>query len=208
MTPTSSNNSNESLHDSDHDPPDHDRHSSASTPGSPGSDDTSYTLGPHTWIKGIITKITSNSVHFTRPPSPHRSRKQSLSLLSSSTSTSSFSSVFDLNDYFQNGFEEVIHFDFAIYALGAGLPDPCNVWKPAYGADTPGDGLLSVGSKKCGIRFMQKMADQLKLASRILIVGAGALGIRELTHNLRRNVRWKKLIDVYRICNGFKGNIS
>jgi NADH dehydrogenase FAD-containing subunit len=76
---------------------------------------------------------------------------------------------------------ETVEFDYAVYALGAGLPDPVNVWKPPFGAETPEDQTLGAGTKRSGVRFMERKAETLKQAQRILIVGGGALGIRTFT---------------------------
>lgn len=108
------------------------------------------------------------------PTSPTRRGSSEAGSLTASSSISSWNEFTPFE-----GSEETIQFDYALYALGAGLPDPVNVWKPAYGADSPEDFELSPGSKRCGVRFMEKQAKQMERAQRILIVGAGALGIRK-----------------------------
>ena len=125
----------------------------------------------HRWVHGSITSLTSHSVTYTRPV-----QKENLSASSSSSSASAYEASFGVFE----GPTETINFDYAVYALGAGLPDPVNVWKPAFGGATPEDAHLGVGTKRSGVRFMERKAESLKQAQRILIVGAGALGIREL----------------------------
>jgi hypothetical protein len=124
----------------------------------------------------MITSLTPRSVTFRRIPSAP-TRRGSGSESGSITASASSAAWNEFTSF--EGEEETIQFDYALYALGAGLPDPVNVWKPAYGADSPGDFELSPGSKRCGVRFMEKQAAQMEMAKRILIVGAGALGIRE-----------------------------
>lgn len=53
------------------------------------------------------------------------------------------------------------------------------MWKTPYGGETPEDAGLSQGSKRSGVRFMERKSESIKAAERILIVGGGALGIRE-----------------------------
>jgi hypothetical protein len=62
------------------------------------------------------------------------------------------------------------------------MPDPVNVWSEHPNMPS---GIVfdhhehGLGTKKCGVRWMQKKAQQLKKAQRIVIVGGGALGVRE-----------------------------
>jgi pyruvate/2-oxoglutarate dehydrogenase complex dihydrolipoamide dehydrogenase (E3) component len=69
-----------------------------------------------------------------------------------------------------------IPFDYCIYALGASLPAPCDVW----GGVTAGR-----GSKLGGIRWMEGQGEVLAGTQRILIVGGGALGIREYRRSIQ-----------------------
>lgn len=81
-----------------------------------------------------------------------------------------------------DGPEETLHFDYCVYALGSGMPDPCNVWNEHPNMPTgvaSGMPALAPGSKKGGMRWMKFKASQLEKAERIVIVGGGALGIRE-----------------------------
>ncbi|KAK4684127.1 apoptosis-inducing factor 2, partial [Tremellales sp. Uapishka_1] len=61
---------------------------------------------------------------------------------------------------------ERIDFDYAVYALGGGMPDPVNVWSSG------------ARGKRAGMKWMAAQAEQYKLAKRILVVGGGALGIQ------------------------------
>lgn len=64
-----------------------------------------------------------------------------------------------------------IEFKYCVYALGAALPAPCDVW----GEPTA---LAGRGSKKSAVEWMKTQEGVIKQAQRIVIVGAGALGIR------------------------------
>jgi hypothetical protein len=85
------------------------------------------------------------------------------------------------------GPEETVHFDYCIYALGSGMPDPCNVWSEhpnlPPGIDND-EHLRGKGSKKCGVTWMEERARDRKEAKRVLIVGGGALGIRQSCDSL------------------------
>jgi hypothetical protein len=76
----------------------------------------------------------------------------------------------------------MIEFDYCVYALGSGMPDPVNVWEEHAGLP---DGVAGdhaergLGSKKGGVRWMQRKAESFERAKRVIIVGGGALGIRE-----------------------------
>lgn len=66
-----------------------------------------------------------------------------------------------------------------IYALGASLPSPVDVWGlEAGGMSIEG---VPMGCKKRGVRYMQQRAETMKKANSVLVVGGGALGIRQLT---------------------------
>ncbi len=62
------------------------------------------------------------------------------------------------------------------------MPDPVNVW--GEHANLP-SGIVrdqherGLGTKRGGVRWMERKAEQLRRARRIVIVGGGALGIRK-----------------------------
>ena len=74
--------------------------------------------------------------------------------------------------YFPVGSEEAqsIDWDYLIYALGSHLPDPINVWSQQAQYD---------GTKLAGVKWLQQAQQRIKAASSILVVGGGALGVRE-----------------------------
>lgn len=127
------------------------------------------------WIQGSITKLTPHSVTFTRPSrsiAPGSSEHSNVE-----TGSGRGHGVFD-------GPEETINFDYAIYALGAGLPDPSNVWNEHPGNNPPKEVVHDhvehgLGSKRHGVKWMQHRGEMYEKAGKILIVGGGALGIRE-----------------------------
>lgn len=86
-----------------------------------------------------------------------------------------------------------LYFDYAIYALGSHLPSPINIWD---GTDQPrSNGLqqasmtetISIESKKYrymgmkyeGITWLREQQKRVQAARNVLVVGGGALGIRE-----------------------------
>lgn len=82
-----------------------------------------------------------------------------------------------------------LEFDYAVYALGATLPAPINLWgaknifsKPANvslePAKRPAD-LLEIRTKPAGIEWLKNAQGRLKEVGSVLVVGGGALGIRE-----------------------------
>ncbi|CAG7854872.1 SubName: Full=Uncharacterized protein {ECO:0000313/EMBL:CCA77728.1} [Serendipita indica DSM 11827] len=85
---------------------------------------------------------------------------------------------------------QTIPFEYCIYALGASLPDPINVWKPwkdvdavqgAHKADTSGSMSripLPLGSKISAVRWLQHAQQQISALKSLIIVGGGALGIQ------------------------------
>ena len=122
------------------------------------------------FIQGTVTHLTSHSVSFIRP-APRRS--SAIPSMGSSTTVGTY-------DF--EGPEETVHFDYCIYALGSGMPDPCNVWSEhpnlPPGIDND-EHLRGKGSKKCGVTWMEERARDRKEAKRVLVVGGGALGIRQ-----------------------------
>lgn len=83
------------------------------------------------------------------------------------------------------GENEVLEFEYAVYALGSDLPAPINLWGNVQ--DTEEDPtLLSVrGTKAGGVEWLQRFNDVIKEAPSVLVVGGGALGIRafEIFHS-------------------------
>jgi hypothetical protein len=121
------------------------------------------------FIQGTVTALSSHSVSFIRPAARR------------SGTMSSYGSSTTVGTYDFEGPEDIVHFDYCIYALGSGMPDPCNVWSEhpnlPPGIDNE-EHLKGRGSKKCGVTWMEERARDRKEAKRILIVGGGALGIR------------------------------
>jgi len=124
----------------------------------------------HIILQGTITSLHKHHLTYTRP-SPGSRRTSEPETPGLRPHTIEF-----------GGPEETIEFEYCIYALGSGMPDPVNVWSEhpnlpcGIGGEYRERGL---GSKKGGVRWMRNKADQLREAQSILIVGGGALGIRE-----------------------------
>lgn len=64
---------------------------------------------------------------------------------------------------------QTIRFDYLIYALGARMPQPINVWSHPR----------TQGTKLQGTEWLQTRQKAIKAARSVLIVGGGALGVRE-----------------------------
>lgn len=70
----------------------------------------------------------------------------------------------------------VLNFDYAVYALGSHLPAPINLWSAFEGMDST---LLECGTKKGGIEWLRRFRAVIQEAASVLVVGGGALGVRE-----------------------------
>ena len=103
------------------------------------------------WIHGNVSSLDSRSVTFTRL-SGHKPNQAV-------------------------GEAETIEFDYLVYALGASLPSPVDVW----GEESSGLQLKGVpmGCKKRGVGYMHQRAETMRRAKSVLVVGGGALGIRK-----------------------------
>ena len=125
-------------------------------------------------IQGSVTHLTSHSVTFTRPHSRTTRRYSDNDSESSSLKTHASVSAGHFD-----GPEETIEFDYCVYALGAGMPDPCNVWEQDPEVVSEDEVPQGIGSKQCGVKWMERRAELYQQADNVLIVGGGALGIRE-----------------------------
>lgn len=72
-----------------------------------------------------------------------------------------------LADYTREGGSQALKFDYMVYALGSQRPGSINLWTADYN-----------GSKVDGIEGLQKIQRAIKAAQRIVIVGAGPLGVQ------------------------------
>ncbi|EKD02714.1 oxidoreductase [Trichosporon asahii var. asahii CBS 8904] len=112
-------------------------------------------------IQGLVTSISPHSVTYLSP-SP------------------SYDGVTDAGHTIpdsERGVEEhTLPFDYLIYALGAGLPTPCDVWGEPPSLPSP-----ARGSKSGGIEWMQRHHETIAAAASVAIIGGGALGIQFAT---------------------------
>ena len=69
-----------------------------------------------------------------------------------------------------------LHFDYAVYALGSHLPAPINLWGPVCEKDGE---RIHDGSKAKAIDWLERFRANLDATRSVLVVGGGALGIRE-----------------------------
>lgn len=74
----------------------------------------------------------------------------------------------------------VLRFDYLVYALGSHLPSPINLWG-AVADEVEKDGVVDIvrGTKEGGMAWLKKFQARVARASSVLVVGGGALGIRE-----------------------------
>ncbi|WVQ69904.1 uncharacterized protein L199_008127 [Kwoniella botswanensis] len=122
----------------------------------------------HQFIQGSIVGLTAHSVTFVRP-TLDKSKQQPRCSHSPDT----------YGKY--DGPEETIQFDYCVYALGASMPSPVNVWsKIIHSSEVKGEDELEdiSGTKKHGVRWMEESAERLKKAQNVVVVGAGAMGIQ------------------------------
>lgn len=90
--------------------------------------------------------------------------------------------------------EETLHFDYAIYALGSHLPLPIDLWG-SRDSDHPSEAQEPdqkrnpqstdrtrpyKGTKQEGMSWLRSRQRRIEAARKVLVVGGGALGIREL----------------------------
>ncbi|WVQ78397.1 hypothetical protein IAT38_000483 [Cryptococcus sp. DSM 104549] len=123
----------------------------------------------HQFVQGLVTKLSAKEVTIIRPTESPAAAGQKAG------GTSKKGEVVTYGKY--DGPEEKINFDYLIYALGSTLPDPVNVWTPVEDVGAKGEA-GKMGSKKHGLRFMERQSEKFKKSDRILIVGGGALGIQ------------------------------
>ena len=95
------------------------------------------------------------------------------------------------------GEEPTLYFDYAVYALGSHMPAPIDLWGPTIGdvnasehcspkvtgVDKPLEASSpqhpEPGSKSAGIQWLGHSQEHVRAAPSVLVVGGGALGIRE-----------------------------
>lgn len=70
--------------------------------------------------------------------------------------------------------ESKLAFDYLVYALGSHAPEPIDLWGSVNLASVSYD-----GTKPKGIEFLKGAQKQVEAAPSVLVVGGGALGIRE-----------------------------
>ncbi|KAJ7040603.1 hypothetical protein C8F04DRAFT_1219734 [Mycena alexandri] len=75
---------------------------------------------------------------------------------------------------------DVLHFDYAVYALGSHLPPPLNLWH-AVPDDKPSAGHAYNGNKAESIAWLKRKQAVIEAAASVLVVGGGALGIQFAT---------------------------
>lgn len=77
-----------------------------------------------------------------------------------------------------------VPFSYALYALGAGLPAPSDVWGEDGRKQKPGR-----GQKAASVKWLSDYGEEIKKAKSVLVVGGGALGIRMCSKKLYKLTR-------------------
>lgn len=91
---------------------------------------------------------------------------------------------------------QILLFDYVIYALGAQLPRPLNLWAadpsdPTVTSEVvPKDVHFPVyrGEKSEGIAWLSAHQKLIESSPTVLVVGGGALGIRKFIKNILHNL--------------------
>lgn len=112
---------------------------------------------PHRLVQGIITDLTSTAVTFVTP-----------------NADGNYDDVADSGADAPSDRRQTIQFDYCVYALGGTLSEPSDAWGD-HGRNKTG----GRGTKKGGIEFLARQGKIIASAQQILVVGGGALGIRE-----------------------------
>jgi apoptosis-inducing factor 2 len=83
-----------------------------------------------------------------------------------------------------------VRFDYALYALGSRLPAPIDIWdghwndvvshnNGALDSDTARSKCQKKGTKGEAVEWLRRCQERVAAARSVLVVGGGALGIRE-----------------------------
>ncbi|OCF71687.1 hypothetical protein I204_07749 [Kwoniella mangroviensis CBS 8886] len=136
---------------------------------------------PYTHIFDEAESSTSSSG---KPLTPPTTPPASVSTLDGSDHHSHLLSIATCKKsrhQFIQGSIETFQFDYCVYALGASMPSPVNVWsKIIHSSEVKGEDELEdiSGTKRHGVRWMEESAERLKKAQHVVVVGAGAMGIQ------------------------------
>lgn len=89
--------------------------------------------------------------------------------------------------------DTIVPFDFAIYALGAKLPVPLDLWGQMRSEDvaipcSESKRVDYTGCKAEAIAWLKQKQTIVEAANSILVVGGGALGIREWNAQLTDSI--------------------
>lgn len=133
----------------------------------------------HVVLQGLVTAISAHSVTYLSPAPSYdgvADDGRALARAAPSSSSSSSPPPGEDGEADEDGRGVVAHelaFDYLIYALGAGLPGPCDVWGEVPAAPSAGR-----GSKRGGVAWMRARHAALAAGASVAVVGGGALGIQ------------------------------
>lgn len=144
---------------------------------------TAFFLGTNTRLVRVYSALTFSLLKLTIfPVIPYTRAFHSdshLSLHASITSLSSNSLTLS-KPFPKHGLTDVIHFEYAVYALGSHLPSPINLWGAPPPIKSAPESLATYeGNKVESIAWLQQHQRAIEAADSVLVVGGGALGIRE-----------------------------
>jgi NADH dehydrogenase FAD-containing subunit len=139
----------------------------------------------HAFIQGQITSISAHSVQYLLP------------------GPNGYDGLADDGSDAPPERMGTVEFDYLVYALGAGLPAPCDVWGE-YGRKQ----LCGRGSKAGGVAWMQARYEVVKAARSVCVVGAGALGIRESSKVASPSTALLRKLTIFLLSSEFSSDIK
>ena len=127
--------------------------SDLSPPPSPANPQSQSAQSPHVFLHAAVTSLSHRSLTLDRAYPAHGVTEA----------------------------DRTLHFDYLVYALGSHLPAPIDLWGPVADEDVEKASVLDVsrGTKEGGITWLKRFQKRVERASSVLVVGGGALGIRE-----------------------------
>ena len=127
--------------------------SDLSPPPSPANPQSQSAQSPHVFLHAAVTSLSHRSLTLDRAYPAHGVAEA----------------------------DRTLHFDYLVYALGSHLPAPIDLWGPVADEDVKKASVLDVsrGTKEGGIAWLKRFQKRVERASSVLVVGGGALGIRE-----------------------------
>lgn len=124
------------------------------------------TDGRHVLLQGLVTAIEPHVVRYVAPAPTYAVSDDGTPLAAGPTGTADAGGVT----------EHELSFDYLVYAAGASLPAPCDVW-----GDSRANGRApepTRGSKTAGVEWMRAHHEAVAAAGSVAVIGGGALGVQ------------------------------